>query len=319
MRRLPRRVVVLGGTGLLGTAAAAAFCQAGSEVVVVARRPPDTEKKRSELRGCEIVIGDASSPGLLAKVFEGAEHVVYSVSTSLPAESNADPAGDVDRSLPPLIRLLEMIRERPRISLTYFSSGGTVYGEPATLPVSEDAACDPITSYGITRLAAEKYVGMYARLYGVPSRVLRISNAYGPLQVAGRSQGVIASFLAAARDGQPVRLFGDGEIQRDYIHVADIAAATVALASTEQGPLVLNVGTGIGHTLNDLLEMVSRVTGRKVDLLHFANRGFDVRSLVLDVSQLGMTIDWNPISVEKGIVATWNEVAAMPGSSEGLE
>ena len=319
MQSPPRRVVVLGGTGLLGSATAAAFCDLGADVVVVARHPLHSAAKARRLQGCTTVNGDAASPTLLAEVLEGAEHVVYSVGTSLPAESNANPARDIEQSLPPLINLLEALRERPGIGLTYYSSGGTVYGEPARLPVTEDEPCNPITSYGVTRLASEKYVGMYSRLYGIPSRVLRIANAYGPFQEAGRSQGVIASFLAAVRDGRPVRLFGDGEVRRDYVQVSDIARATVALAAIGDGPLVVNVGTGVGHSLNELLDMVQRVTSLNVDVEHFASRHYDVRSLVLDVSRLRELIEWDPVPMEEGIASTWKEFAAIARSSEGPE
>lgn len=310
MTNMPKRVAVLGGTGLLGIEAATAFMGAGASVVIVARSMPDSEEKIERLGGCEFVLGDVGMSSVLKSALRDVDHVVYAVGTSLPSESNADPVADLQHSLPPVIRLLELLKTQPRTSLTFYSSGGTVYGEPKEIPTSEDSPCNPITSYGVTKLAAEKYIGMYTLLHGIQARVLRVANAYGPFQRAGRSQGVIASFLAAARQGTPVRLFGDGETRRDYIHVSDIARATVDLSCIEGGPSILNVGTGIGLTLNQLLDLMRDLTGIPIEVEHLVSRDIDVRTLVLEVSKLRNSISWDPVTIEKGIIETWNQLSA---------
>jgi len=207
-----------------------------------------------------------------------------------------------------LIALLELLRVRPWVGVTQLSSGGTVYGNPARVPVPEDAPCDPITSYGIVKLAAEKYIGMYAALYGVAARILRVGNAYGALQSSGRSQGVVAAVLAAARKGTPVRVFGDGLTVRDYIHVGDVAATTVELAQRADGPRLVNVGTGIGRTILDVVNVVRSVSGAELTVEHVPDRGCDVRAVVLDVGALRSLLDWDPVSLEEGIQRTWRDL-----------
>jgi UDP-glucose 4-epimerase len=306
-QRPPGRVLVLGGTGFIGSEIARAFLGDGRSVIVLARSRP-TAPLRGDLSGAEVVWGDAGNPELLAELLDRVDHVVYAVGSMLPRESNANPAEDVRATLPGLITLLEQLRSRPWVALTQLSSGGTVYGNPARLPVSEADSCDPITSYGIVKLAAEKYIGMYATLYGVPARILRIGNAYGTRQPSGRSQGIVASVLTAALDKSPIRVFGDGRMMRDYVHVGDVARAAVALAHRPDGARIVNLGSGVGHTILDVIDIVSQVTGARPMVEHVPDRGFDVRSIILDVDVLRGLVKWEPVTLVEGIERTWHDL-----------
>jgi UDP-glucose 4-epimerase len=309
---LPKRVVVLGGTGLLGAEAASQFRDAGSQVTIVARHLLAPGRA---VEGCEGVEGDAANAELLTEIVQQADHIVYAVGSSSPAESNLDPPADVARSLPPFVQLLESLRRKPETRLTFYSSGGAVYGEPMATPVSEDAACHPITSYGVTKLCAEMYIDMYRRLYGIQASVLRVSNAYGSRQRAERGQGAIGAFLNAIRAGEVIRIFGDGSVVRDYLHVRDIANATVALSRLVAAPSVANVGNGVGHSLREVLSIVRSLTGTDPVVQFGAPRQFDVHSIVLDVSLLGSVIEWNPTPLEQGIALVWQQHESRSGAT----
>ena len=298
------KVVVLGGTGLLGTEIASAFAASGAVTRSVSRNRPDANHAWL-LDGVEMAFGDVTDDEFLGEVLEGVNHVIYAIGGPVPAESNTDPIADVRLSLLPVLRVLEALRTLAGCDFTYLSSGGAVYGNLARLPATEDAECNPITSYGVLKLAAEKYVGLYTRLYGLRSRVLRISNAYGPLQRAGRGQGVIGAFLAAAQHGHTVSVFGDGSIVRDYVHVSDAARAVVSLASVEGEMLICNVGSGVGHSTTDVLKLVEQITGVELSISWESDRPFDVRAITLDTSRLRRLIDWEPIQLADGIVCTW--------------
>lgn len=313
MIQAPERVLVLGGTGFMGSEIARAFLAVGSSVTVVARGEPG-ERWRADLAGAELVLGDVGDPFMLSPLVDRVDHVVHAVGSMLPKESNANPVVDATTTLPAILSLLELLRFRPGTALTHLSSGGTVYGNPTQVPVSEAACCDPITSYGIVKLAAEKYIGMYATLYGVPTRILRIGNAYGPLQPTGRSQGIVATSLAAVRDGTPVRVFGDGTMVRDYVHVGDVAYAAVELARRPDGPRVVNLGSGVGHSVLEVVDIVSRVSGVGLAVEHFPDRGFDVRAIVLDVGVLSGLVAWNPVPLEDGIERTWHDLLSRTNS-----
>jgi UDP-glucose 4-epimerase len=298
--------VVLGGTGLLGAEISRALVDAGDEVAAVARRAPRGATS-AVLAEASYVGGDVDDAAFLDEVLAGADRVVYAVGCPFPAESNLDPVSDVEKTLPSLLRVLQAMRRHPGARFTFISSGGTVYGNPARLPVGEDAPCEPLTSYGIMKLTAEHYVHLYRRLYGLDSHVVRISNAYGPTQVPGRGQGVVAAFLAAAANGEGVQIYGDGSIVRDYIHVREAASAVAALANLAEAPPVCNIGSGMGHSVAQVHRIVEEVTGTHLEVSRLPDRGFDVRAVVLDVSRLSSLLEWRPSSLRDGIAATWTQ------------
>jgi UDP-glucose 4-epimerase len=301
---LPEHVFVLGGTGLLGAEVAAQFRDKGSRVTIVARHPFAPGRV---VYGCESIEGGAAHADLLARVVEQADLVVYAVGSASPGESILDPPADVARSLPPFVQLLEALRLRPETRLTFFSSGGTVYGEPSVTPVPESVRCRPITSYGVLKLCAEKYIDMYRHLYGIRATSLRVANAYGSRQQADRGQGAIGAFLNAVRAGGTIRIFGDGSVVRDYVHVSDIARAAVALSTIDSIPEIINVGCGTGHSLCEVLEVVRTVTGIEPEVKFGAPRPFDVHSIVLDVSLLSSLVDWTPTPLEDGMALVWKQ------------
>jgi UDP-glucose 4-epimerase len=262
--------------------------------------------------GAEVVLGPAENPDLLERALADVDHVVHALGCPYPAESAVDPAKDLMYTIPTLVELLEQLRSRPEIQLTFISSGGTVYGNTGLDMVPEQAPTEPITPYGITKLTAERFIDMYARLYGVRATVLRVSNAYGPRQRAERGQGVIAAFLKAALLGEAVHIFGDGSLIRDYVHVDDVAHAVVALSALNERPPIINVGTGIGHSVRDVLSAVEDATGVSLETIWLPGRNFDVEHVVLNVSRLRRLIPWTPRSLEQGIAEIGSEWSSYP-------
>jgi UDP-glucose 4-epimerase len=295
------------GAGFLGTHLAQALAERGVSARVMTRSPLDDERV-ARLRGAELLIADASVRPALASAVEGVDHVFYCAGGLMPAESNLDPAADASLALPPVLNLLETLRAHPGPGLTFISSGGTVYGPPRRVPVAEDHPTEPVTSYGIMKLAAEKYVLMYARLYGLRARVLRCANAYGPYQRAARGQGFVAAVLEQVRTGRPVVMYGDGLNVRDFVYAPDVAHVMTELATVHDGPGVLNVGSGQGVSLRDVLTVVARVTGTEPELDRRPDRGFDVRENVLDVTALRRLVEPRSTPLEAGIRATWASV-----------
>ncbi len=250
------------------------------------------------------MIDDATVQGIVGDALAGVDHVFYCAGGLMPAQSNLDPATDAALALPPLLRVLEELRVRPGVRLTYVSSGGTVYGNPVTIPVPESHPTEPQTSYGVMKLASEKYVLMYARLYGVGVRILRCSNVYGEFQPADRGQGFVAAALARLRDGRPITLFGDGRNVRDFVYAPDVAGVMVALAARSGGPRVLNVGSGEGIEIRELLELLEQVTGTTARIDWQPDRGLDVRRIVLDITALRRELDFAPTPLVDGLTAT---------------
>jgi UDP-glucose 4-epimerase len=252
--------------------------------------------------------GDASSPELLARAAKGCDQIVFCAGGLMPAAANADPHLDAVLSLNPLIQVLEWLRTNPEVRLTFMSSGGTVYGNQALVPVGETAPTDPVSAYGVSKLASEKYIGMYRALYGISATILRVSNVYGENQPANRNQGVIATFLDRMLRGLPITIYGNGTAVRDYVYVQDIAEAVVDLLDLTPGPPIINVGSGQGHSVAEVVEHLGQVTGIEADIRHAPGRDFDVREIVLDIARLRSLIDFNPTPLRQGLEATWRGV-----------
>jgi UDP-glucose 4-epimerase len=302
MADAPRRSLVI-GAGFIGTHLVRHLLALRAEVRVLTRSPLDGER-RARLAGAELVIDDATVQGIVGSVLDDVDHVFYCAGGLMPAQSNLDPATDAALALPPLLRVLEELRRRPGARLTFLSSGGTVYGNPETIPVPEDHPTEPQTSYGVMKLASEKYVLMYGRLYGIDVRILRCSNVYGEFQPADRGQGLVATALSRLNDGRTITIFGDGRNVRDFLYAPDLAGVMVQLAARPGGTRVLNVGSGGGIEIRELLAMLEACTGMAAKIDWQPDRGLDVRRIVLDVSALRRELDFVPTPLADGLAAT---------------
>jgi UDP-glucose 4-epimerase len=325
MMRLPEARVLVVGLGFIGSHVVAALHRAGVPTTILTRSAvPGGAQGSPALRIATLVRGDAADPALVGQAIEGASHVVYCAGGLMPAQSNLHPTADIELALPPLISVLEVLRQRPGIGITFLSSGGTVYGNPLRLPVDEDHPTDPITSYGVMKLASEKYIRMYTSLYGVPGRILRCSNVYGEGQPPDRGQGVIAAFLHRALTDQPMAMFGDGSVVRDYLYAGDLADLVVRLVGLggigELGDKseLANVGSGVGTSLKTVVELVETVTGRAVQVEHKPGRAFDIGEIVLDISRLRRLVAFDPVPLEAGIRRTWDAIVARQEAASPL-
>jgi UDP-glucose 4-epimerase len=295
----PPRVLVV-GCGFLGERFAAIFAARGAEVRVLTRSEPGP-RKRSVIADAELMIADAGDRAAVEEALKGTQHVVYTAGGLMPAESDRKPEADAELSFRPLLSVLDALRSRREISLTYVSSGGTIYGQPEYLPVDERHPTNPISAYGVLRLACEKFVSMHCERDRIPVRILRCANAYGEHQPAQRGQGAVAAFVDRVMNDEPIVVYGDGQIVRDFIYVDDIVEALVALIGGPPGPMVVNVGSGLGHSLNDLIGIVEDVSGRRMAVERRPPREFDVSEIVLDISRLRALVDFKPTPLEEGV------------------
>ncbi len=296
-------VLVVGG-GFLGMRVAAGFTAAGAPTTILTRTAPTPGSAATGIAP-RVVEGDAADADVLDEALIGCGHVVWCAGGLLPAESNADPIGDVISSLPSFLTALEALRVRPGVAMTFFSSGGGVYGNPQVLPVAETHPVAPLTSYAVMKVTAEHYLALHRKLYGVSGLVLRCGNVFGAGQPADRSQGLIAATLVRVRAGEPVPVYGDGRIVRDFVHVDDVVAVVLALARRRDLPAILNVGSGRGTSVNELLTLVEEVTGMAVQIERHAARAEDVRRVVLDIGLLQSIMSFEPLSLREGLARTW--------------
>lgn len=281
------RIVLLGGTGFIGSHFAS-LCQTSANIVIVSRHAP---LEADRLGGATYVQGDCASQDFLRQVIQPDDHVVYLAYNSVPKTSFDDPLRDIQENLPLAISLLTVLREVRVQRLLYVSSGGTVYGPTdADVPIAEDHPTHPISPYGITKLAVEKYCQMYARLFDIPVVIARPSNPFGPGQLPYRGQGFIATAIVKILSGEEIPVFGEHGTVRDYLYIEDLCAAlkTLLVSPIEPGA-VFNIGSEIGMNNLEVLHAVATAVGispSEMKLNFLPMRAFDVTYNVLDSSKL---------------------------------
>lgn len=298
-------VLVIGGNGFIGSHLVGALSARGDRVTVIDRYP---ERKDVDWSGVRYVQGDFQDARLLDRALEGVQQVYHLASCTVPSTADADPVLDIQGNLLGVHAVLAAMRRHGVRRFCYFSSGGTVYGNPASVPVPETHPLRPISSYGIVKVAIEQYLGMFERQGWLDPVIIRPSNPYGPRQATGGVQGAVAVFLGKALAGEGVDIWGDGHIIRDYIFIEDLIAISLLAVDSGQN-LVLNAGSGVGTSLNELCESIREETGQALPVHYRSGREFDVRSVVLDVSRAFEQLGWRPSTdIRLGIRITWKSM-----------
>ena len=282
--------LVLGGAGFIGSHVAEALAREGRRVRIFDR--PHVDRLARLRRSFEVFSGDFLDAQALLPALRGVEVVFHLVSTTLPKSSNDNPLYDVQSNVLGTLRLIELCRAQNVRKIVFVSSGGTVYGLPRSLPLREDHPTDPISSYGIQKLTIEKYLALNRRLHGLDYCVVRPSNLYGPRQRLDVAQGAVAVFLDRALRDEPIQIWGDGSVVRDYVYVADAVDALLKAAHFEGEPRVFNVGSGVGVSLNGLVEEIGTLLGRPLKVERGEARALDVPANVLDCSLALRHLGW---------------------------
>lgn len=299
------KVTVLGGGGFIGSAIIDRLLGDGHSVRVFERPRIDPYRPFTDSEQVEWINGDLMSVHDIREAVRGVDAVMHLVSTTLPKSSNDDPIYDVQSNLIASLQLLQVMVEEQVRRVVFISSGGTVYGKPQYLPIDERHPTEPMVSYGITKLAIEKFMVMFQHLHGLKPVILRVTNPYGERQRVETAQGAVGVFLDRIIRGQPIEIWGDGSVSRDYIHVSDVAQAFASALTYEGSQVVFNVSTGKGTPLTELLKIIGEVTGLPVNAQFKPARPFDVPMSVLDNTLAQAQLGWKPVvSLSDGIART---------------
>lgn len=296
------KCVIFGGGGFIGSAIADCLLLNGYSVRIFERPRVEPYRTFDGNEKIEWITGDFLSSHDVANAIDGVDVVLHLISTTLPKSSNDDPIYDVQSNLVGTLALLNAMVEQKVRKIIFISSGGTVYGIPKYLPIDENHPTNPLVSYGITKLAIEKYLFLYERMHGIKSVILRVTNPYGERQRIESGQGAIAVFLYNARIGKPIEIWGDGNVIRDYIHVNDVASAFVKAVEYQGSKSIFNISSGAGTSLNDLLAIIEDVLGHTVLRNYLPVRSFDVPVSVLSNGLARLELGWSPsIRTKEGI------------------
>jgi len=308
------RFQVTRGYGFIGSHLVDALVAAGYRVRVL-----DLFDRRfgSVPADVEWIHSDINTEFAIREAITGMDLVFHLAWTSIHETATRDPLMDITTNLQPSVRLIDECRHAGVQRVIFLSSAGTAYGLAQRQPVNEDHPTNPISAYGITKLAVEKYLNLYHHLYGLDYVVLRPSVPYGPGQDPSKRQGAVGVFLYHLARGLPIEIWGDGSVTRDYFYIDDLVAAALSAARVESLPEhVFNLGGGRGYTLNELLTVIHRVTGRPLQATYSEARRFDVPELVLDTTRAKRYLHWEPkVSLEEGVARTWQWIQTLDHSS----
>ena len=302
------KIALFGGGGFIGSTIADRLLLDGHSLRIFERERVLPYRKFMGTEDVQWLTGDFSSAYDVGSVIKGMDAVVHLVSTTLPKSSNDDPIFDVQTNVVATLQMLNAMVAHGVNRIIFISSGGTVYGNPEYLPIDEKHPTNPLVSYGITKLAIEKYMQMYKHLHGISSVTLRVANPYGERQRIVTAQGAVGMFLHRAISGIPIEIWGDGNVTRDYIHVSDVADAFAKAIYYSGDQRCLNISSGVGISLNELISMLEEVLGRAVAVRYLAGRPFDVPVSVLANELAFNELNWKPVvNMHDGLrrTATW--------------
>lgn len=299
-----RRLALLGGAGFIGRNLAEALRARGHAVLVVDSRLSAS----TTADAATLPLAEREQLQTLLRLHE-VDTVVHLASQLLPASDAAAFERKVADVPAPRFALMDYCA-RAGTRVVLFSSGGTVYGDPGPGLIREDQRLAPQSRYGLAKVMLEQYARMCQRLHGLRCLILRPSNPYGRHQRLHGAQGLVAVALGKALAGESLEVWGDGEAVRDYLDVRDLADAVVQLVESGAEGASLNIGSGVGHSVNEVVELVQRVSGRRLEVLYRPARGVDVRRIVLDTAALAASIRWQPRPLEDGLRDFHHELLA---------
>jgi UDP-glucose 4-epimerase len=294
------RAAVTGGAGFIGSHVVDALVARGDDVHVVDNFA--TGRRENLNQAATVHEHDIREP--LTPLFDELkpELVVHLAAQADVGTSVEQPVLDAQVNVLGTLNVLEAARPHGA-QLVFSSTGGALYGE-CPRPAREDDERRPLSPYGTSKLAGEAYLGTWNALHGTNHVVLRFGNVYGPRQLAKLEGGVVAIFMDRLRAGENVRIFGDGEQERDFVYVGDVVDAILASAGREGG--VYNVGTGEPTSVNRLFETIRSVAGVETEADYADARPGDLLRSVLDVSRAERELGWRArTTLQDGLRLTW--------------
>ncbi|MET8976583.1 NAD-dependent epimerase/dehydratase family protein [Streptomyces sp. NPDC004539] len=309
----PMTRVAVVGAGFLGGALAVGAGHRGWDVTAIGRSDPYALSERPSPR---FVLGGGAEE-LPAVLGRGVDAVVVAAGGRFPVPSADEPEADVVETLSLIVGVCEAVRAlSPATRIVFLSSAGGVYA-PGPDPRTESHPARPVSPYGMSRLVAEEYLAFYRRVHGLPCTALRCSNVYGRLLPESRGQGVVSAAFRCALTGKPFVLHGTGAQRRDFLHVDDFTRAVLdLLALPGELPSTVNVGSGVGCSIAEVVDLVSTATERHFPVEPGPSAGTDTGSLVVDASLLRSLVGFAPLHPAAGLAlmarALRKESAACP-------
>lgn len=310
------KLVVFGAGGFIGQHLVRKLAESQDNEIVAfdrfSRYKTEAGHPFSEYGNVQVVAGDFFNRDDVANVLEGAEYVFHFISSTNPASSNNDPFIDIDTNVRSTITLLELCVENKVKKVIFPSSGGTVYGDASVPIISEETVPRPRSPYAIGKLTIEHYLRYFKFTAGLDYVIYRIANPYGPGQNIYGKQGVVPIFMHKFLTREPLTVFGDGSMVRDYFYIDDLIAMIVRSYAADNKFDEYNLGSGKGHTVNELIETMEKCTGYSIERVEVDTPASFVHKSVLGIDRYNEEFGSIELtSLEDGIARTWEYVKTL--------
>ncbi len=307
-----QEVLLVGGMGFVGCRLQTPLLETGYRVHVIDRKKPDN-KESARIKFHASLLSDES---VLRNVLNNCSTVFYLASDSVPTTTVRQPSREGELNLQSFLKFLDVFQDYSNVHLVYLSSGGTMYGNPETVPVSETHPVAPISYHGAGKAAIEAFLHVISNQCDNRVTILRPSNLYGPYQPYARGFGIIRSMMEKLKLNQPMEIWGDGEVIRDYLYIDDFVSACLAcnqLQGHSKRIRIFNVSSGLRLSINQLCHEIEGVTGRRLQKVYLPGRAVDVKSVILDNSRIKQELGWQPVvGIHEGLKRMWEWLKILP-------
>ena len=300
------RCVIIGGAGFIASHLADDLLNNGHEVVLFSRENRSLRNVAHLSSKATFVFGDFTNGDGVEEAVKNADFVFHLAVSSFPGES-IDPMEDAGNNILGSIKLMQICIEAKIKKLIFVSSGGAVYGATREIQISEDHPTNPISSYGTCKLTVEKFLEVYRNRSALDYTILRVSNPYGERHNPMRGHGLIGVLLYKVKMQKKIEIWGNGNSIRDYVYVGDVARALRMAIETTTDHRIFNIGSSIGHSINDIIQVIKEVTEAEMLVDYVGPRDFDVPSNILNSKKAYDLLGWRAETrLSDGIKKTWN-------------
>jgi len=302
---LKKNILILGGFGFIGTNLTEELLKRGNYEIIIFEAKEIQIQNPDLLNQVKIYYGDFHNENDYEIIFREnqIDLVINLISTTIPSVSNDNIVYDINSNLINTIKLLDVMKQYNVNQIIFPSSGGTIYGISKEKHKESDFTT-PICSYGIIKLAIEKYLQLYNYLHGINYLILRFSNPFGEYHKNPR-QGLINVTLNKILNNETIEIWGDGSVVRDYIYIKDLVSIVGDLIEKDIQNKIINIGSGQGYSVNEILNIIRDEVG-DFPLRYTESRKIDVSYLVLNIDKLREILKINLTNLSEGIKRTYN-------------
>ena len=297
------KILILGATGFLGGLVTARLAREGHQIVSLERKPG----LRSSADNVEYIQATLDDANAVSEIAKDADFLLHFAWDTTPGTSKGQPTIEAINNLLPTFRLIEELESAENCKLVFVSSAGAVYDEASSRSATERSQLNPKSYYGAGKLAVEMFLRAYCAQTSRPVVIARPANVYGPGQQAKRQFAIVPTLMNAISSGSTFRIWGNGEARRDYLYMEDFAEFFIALTDRQwQGVNIFNVASQKSHSVNDLCNLLQKVSGRKLSIEYVPDRGVDSSGIEIDCSRAKAELGWHATTeLEDGLTKTW--------------